>query len=67
VRHEAVLGQRDSLLALAERLGQLAPIAVPIVAQIALPLSDPSSPACQGGEDPRRLAQVTMRCLRAAG
>jgi hypothetical protein len=66
VRHQVVLEQRESLLALAERLGQLEPIAIPIVAQIAVLLSDPWSPAYQGGEDPRRLAQVTIHCLEAA-
>jgi hypothetical protein len=67
VRHQVVLEQRESLLALAERLGQLAPVAVPIVAQIAVLLSDPCSPVYQGGKDPRGLAEVTSRCLQGAG
>jgi hypothetical protein len=67
VRQQVVLEQRESLLALAERLGQLAPVAVPIVAQIAALLSDPRSPVYQGGKDPRGLAEVTSRCLQGAG
>jgi hypothetical protein len=52
VRHQVVLEQRESLLALAERPGQPAPVSVPVVAQIALVLSDPSSPVYEGGKDP---------------
>jgi hypothetical protein len=64
VRHKVVLEQRESLLALADRLAQSAPVAVPVVARIALLLSDPSSPAYQGGMHPRGLAEVTVRCLQ---
>ena len=64
VRHQVVLEERDSLLALAERLGQPAPVDVPVVAQIALLLSDPWSPVYEGGKNPRRLAEVTVRCLQ---
>ena len=65
VRHQVVLEQRDSLLALAERLGQPAPVDVAVVAQIALLLSDPSSPVFQGGKRPQGLATVTARCLQS--
>jgi hypothetical protein len=67
VRHQAVLEQREPLLALAERLGQPAPVDVPVVAQVTLLLTDPSSPAYQGGKHPRGLAEVTIRCLRGLG
>jgi hypothetical protein len=65
VRHQVVLEQRDSLLALAERLDQPAPVDVVVVAQIALLLSDPSSPVYQGGQHPQDLAAVTARCLQS--
>src|SRR5689334_12906659 len=42
-------------------------VAVPIVAQIAVLLSDPWSPVYQGGKDPRGPAEVTSRCLLGAG
>ncbi len=64
VRHQVVLEERDSLLALAERLAQPAPVDVPVVAQIALLLSDPSSPVYEGGKNPRGLGEVTERCLQ---
>jgi hypothetical protein len=64
VRHQVVLEQRESLLALAERLGQPAPVDVPVVAQIAQLLSDPSSPVYAGGKNPQGLAEVTVRCLQ---
>jgi hypothetical protein len=67
VRHHVVLEQRESLLALAERLGQPAPVDVPVVAEVALLLSDPSSPVYQGGTDPQGLADVTVRCLKRLG
>lgn len=65
VRHTVVLEQREPLLALADRLGEPAPVAVPVVAQIALLLSDPSSPVYQGGTHPRGLAEVTVHCLQS--
>jgi hypothetical protein len=64
VRHRVVLDQRESLLALAERLREPAPVDVPVVAQIALLLSDPSSPVYEGGKNPRSLAEVTVRCIQ---
>jgi hypothetical protein len=67
VRHKLVLEQREQLVALAERLGQPAPIDVPVVAQIALLLSDPLSPAYQGGTHPQRLAELTVGCLERLG
>jgi hypothetical protein len=65
VRHRVILDQRESLIALAERLFQPAPIQVAVVAQLALLLSDSSSPAYAGGRDPRSLADVTTRCLHS--
>jgi hypothetical protein len=63
VRHRVVLEQRESLAALAERLFQPAPVDVAVVAQLALLLSDSSSPVYAGGRDPGSLAQVTAICL----
>ena len=63
--HRVVLEQRESLIALAERLFQPAPVKVAVVAQLALLLSDPSSPAYAGGRDPGSLAEVTTRCLHS--
>jgi hypothetical protein len=65
VRHREVLEQRESLIALAERLFQPAPVQVAVVAQLALLLWDSSSPAYAGGRDPRSLADVTTRCLHS--
>jgi hypothetical protein len=64
VRHRVVLEERESLLVLAERLGQPAPVDVAVVAQLALLLSHPASPAYQGGDPPQALAEVTIRCLQ---
>ena len=63
VRQQVVLAERDSLLALAERLGRPEPVAVAVTAQLSLLLSDPSSPALVGGSDPSEFADVTSRCL----
>ena len=63
VRQQVVLEERDSLLALAERLGQLEPVEVAVAAQLSQLLSDPSSPAFVGGHDPSELADLTSRCL----
>jgi hypothetical protein len=65
VRHRVVHEQRESLLALAERLGEPAPVEVAVVAQLALLLSDSSSPVYAGGEDPHGLAEATSRCLQS--
>ena len=65
VRHRAVLEQRESLLALAERLRQPAPVAVAVVAQLVVLLTDSSSPVFEGGEHPDGLAEVTSRCLQS--
>jgi hypothetical protein len=65
VRRDVVLEEREALLALAERLGQPAPVDVAVVAQIAVLLSDPSSPVFQGGTRPQGLAAVTARCLQS--
>jgi hypothetical protein len=65
VRHRVVLEQRESLISLAERLFQPAPVKVAVVAQLALLLSDSSSPVYAGGGDPGGLAEVTTRCLHS--
>jgi hypothetical protein len=65
VRHRVVLEQRESLLALAERLGQPAPVAVAVVAQLVVLLTDSSSPVFEGGEHPDGLAELTSRCLQS--
>ena len=63
VRPRVVLEERASLLALAERLDQPAPVEVSVVAELTLLLSDSWSPVYSGGGDPRGLARVTTRCL----
>lgn len=63
VRHQLVLEHQDSLRALAERLGQLEPVDVAVVAQLELLLTDPGSPVYRRGSDPHRLAELTSRCL----
>jgi hypothetical protein len=65
VRHDVVLEQRDSLLALAERIFQPEPVKVAVIAQLALLVSDSSSPVFTGGSDPGNLADVTARCLNS--
>ena len=65
VRHKVVLAQREPLLALADRLGQPAPVAVPVVARIALLLSDPLSPVYQGGTHPHCLGETALRSLQS--
>ena len=66
VRHEVVLEHQDSLRALSERLAEPEPVDVAVVAQLELLLTDPASPVYAGGGDPRRLAEVTSRCLDSA-
>jgi hypothetical protein len=63
IRHRVVLEQRDSLVALAQRLVRPAPVEVAVVAQLALLLADSASPIYAGGRDPDGLAEVTGRCL----
>ena len=63
VRHAVVLEQRDALLALADRMFQPAPVNVAVIAQLALLLSDSSSPVYAGGRPPPTLVEVTTRCL----
>jgi hypothetical protein len=63
VWHRVVLEQRESLLALAERLGQLEPVEVAVAAQLSLLVSDPASPVYAGASDPGGLSKVTARCL----
>lgn len=64
VRHRAVLDQRQSLFALADRLAQPAPMEIAVVAQLALLVSDRKSPVYVGGRDPARLAEVTANCAQ---
>ena len=63
VRHQLVLEHQESLRALAERLGRPEPVEVAVVAQLELLLTDRGSPVYTRGSDPRRLAEVTSRCL----
>ena len=65
VRHQLVLEHQESLHALAERLGQLEPVDVAVVAQLELLLTDPGSPVYRRGSAPHRLAEVTSRCLES--
>ena len=67
VRRLVVLEQRESLLALAERLSQPAPVEVAVIAQLASLLSDTSSPVYAGGKHPDGLDQLTTRWLRSVG
>ena len=68
VRQQVVLEQRESLRALAERVGQPEPVEVAVAAQLSLLMSDPASPVYAGGNDPAELADVTSSCLdRVAG
>ena len=67
VRRDVVLAQRESLLALAERLCQPAPVELTVVAQLAVLVSDPGSPAYVGGREPAGLAELTARCAYALG
>jgi len=63
IRDRVVLGHRESLLALAERLLQPEPVDVAVAAQLTLLVSHPASPVYVGGSDPRRLGDVTADCL----
>lgn len=58
VRHRVVLEQREAFAALADRVFQPAPVDIAVVAQLALLLSDSSSPVYAGGRDPGSLAEV---------
>ena len=65
VRHAVVLEQRESLLALAKRIRQAAPVEVAVVAQLVVLLTDSSSPVFAGGNHPDGLAETTSRCLHS--
>jgi hypothetical protein len=52
------VGDADPMLAIAERLARPAPVGVEVVAQLALLLSDASSPVYAGGGHRRGLAEV---------
>jgi hypothetical protein len=64
IRHRAILDQRQSLFALADRLAQPAPMEIAVVAQLALLVSDRKSPVYVGGRDPAGVAEVTARCAQ---
>ena len=65
IRHPVVLEERDSLLVLAERLHEPAPLDVGVVAELELLITDESSPVYVGGRHPSALAELTARCLRS--
>lgn len=64
VRQRAVLDQRESLFALADRLDQPAPMDIAVVAELALLVADPRSPVYVGGRNPAGLAELTARCAQ---
>jgi hypothetical protein len=64
VRRRVVLEQRELLVGLAQRLFQPAPVDVAVVAQLAVLLSDRSSPVYEGGTNPSGLAEMIARCQR---
>jgi hypothetical protein len=61
--YAVVLQQRDSLLALAERIFQPEPVKVAVIAQLALLVSDTSEHLSADASQPGNLADVTARCL----
>lgn len=62
VRESVVLGQRYRLLLLADRVRDVEPIDVRVVAELALLLRDRSSPVYAGGRRPSELAELLARC-----
>jgi hypothetical protein len=65
IRCGVVLEHRDTLLALAARLREPAPVSVAVVATLAWLVRDESSPAYAGGNPPAGLADVVARCACA--
>ena len=63
VRHRSVLEDRETLVALADRLDHPQPVEVAVVAQLRALVSDSASPVYEGGADPARIAEVTADCL----
>jgi hypothetical protein len=62
IRCGVVLEQRDTLLALAARLREPAPVSVGVVATLEWLAHDESSPVFVGGNPPAGLAGVAARC-----
>ena len=65
VRHRVVLEQRESLIALAERMFQPAPSTSPSSRNSSCSSRIPRVRPMRGGSDPERLAEVTARCLHS--
>lgn len=63
VRSRTVLSHRAPLLALAERLRELAPVEVAVVARVATLTWDRASPAYHGGASEGEFDRVIGRCL----
>jgi hypothetical protein len=57
-----VLEQRDTLLELAARLREPAPVSVDVVATLAWLVKDESSPVFVGGNPPAGVADTAARC-----
>jgi hypothetical protein len=62
IRCAVVLEQRDTLLELAARLRQPAPVSVAVLATLAWLARDESSPVYVGGNPPAALAETAARC-----
>jgi hypothetical protein len=65
IRSGVVLEERDTLLALAARLREPAPMSVAVVATLAWLARDECSPVYVGGNPPAGLAVTADRCERA--
>ena len=62
IRRAVVLEQRDTLLELAARLREPAPVSVAVVATLAWLARDESSPVYIGGTPPAGVADTAARC-----
>ena len=62
IRREVVLAERDTLLELAARLREPAPVGVAVVATLAWLALDDSSPVYVGGTSPAGVAETAARC-----
>jgi len=65
IRCGVVLEQRDTLLALAARLREPAPVRADVVATLVWLAQDESSPVYVGGNAPAGLADIAARCRSA--
>ena len=65
VRHDVVLAHREELLEIADRLRELAPVDVSVVAQLRMLVCDGHSPAYCGGRPPNGVGDVAARCASA--